>query len=142
MEVDVNVRGAAEAAEVRRRLARRLFDGSQQFRGIVDLLLESMAERFAGRGVRWRKLAPSTVRAEGPHRPLVLTGALMRSLTRPGAKGQVLRITGSRLMFGTRIFYAKFHQKGQGVPRRTVVGLSKQQRNGIVAEWGRLLVEG
>lgn len=141
MQVDVTVRGDQEAARLCDRLSRRLFDGSPQFRGIVDLLLESQAERFAGRGTRWRKLSRSTIRREGPHRPLVLTGLLMRSLTVPSARGQILRITPSTLTFGTRIFYARFHQKGEGVPRRTVVGLSKPQKHSIVAEWGRLLME-
>lgn len=141
MQVDVIVKGDRQAASLCHKLSRRLADGTPQFQGLVEALLEAQSERFAGRGTRWKRLSRATIRREGPHRTLVLTGQLMRSLTVRGASGQVVRITPSSLTFGTRIYYAHFHHKGKGVPRRTVVGLSKVQRKSAVQEWARLLME-
>jgi phage gpG-like protein len=145
MRVDVVVRGAEEAASLLERLGRRLEDGTPQLRKLVDLLVDAQLERFHGRGQRWRKLAKSTLRWHREHgagtRPLILTGELMKSLTVRGARGQVVRVTPTSLSFGTRVWYARFHHRGEGVPRRTVVGLTRIQRKRVVYELRRLLVE-
>jgi hypothetical protein len=63
----------------------------------------------------------------------------MRSLTVRGAPGQFLTITATDLRFGTRIFYARFHKRGQGVPKRAPAGLTRAQRVDIVERFRRLL---
>lgn len=142
MQVDVEVRGAREASELVARLARRMEDGRPALLGLVDLLLESEQERFAGRGQRWRALARSTIRRKhGRGRPLVLTGELMRSLTMRHAPGQSLTVTPTSIRFGTRVWYARFHQQGRGVPKRTIVGLTRVQKRSLVAELRRVLLE-
>lgn len=145
MQIDVVVRGDVAAAALVGRLTRRLDDGSPQLLQVVDQLLEAERERFAGRGARWRKQAKSTMakdRAEGlDPRPMILTGELMRSLTVRGHPAQRIVVRRDSLTFGTRIYYARFHQKGQGVPRRTVVGLTRIQKRGIVISLRRLLLE-
>lgn len=142
MRVDVEVRGDREASELVSRLARRMEDGRPALRGLVDLILEAEQERFAGRGQRWKRLAASTLRRKkGRGRPLVLTGELMRSLTVRGAPEQLVTITPRSLRFGTRVYYARFHQKGRGVPRRTVVGVTRVQKQSLVAELRRVLLE-
>lgn len=145
LQVDVTVTGDRPAVRLVNRLARRLEDGTPALRGLVDTLLEAEAERFAGRGARWRKLSRSTQRLDREQgrdpRPLVLTGELMRSLTVPGYRGQIVRLTPSSLQFGTSVFYARFHQKGEGVPRRTVVGLTRVQKQRVVDELRQLLTE-
>jgi phage gpG-like protein len=139
MRVDVVVRGDEQAERLLGRLARRLEDGTPQLLGLVDQLIEAEQERFAGRGIRWRRLAPSTSR-QG-RRPLVLTGELMRSLTVRGYRGQIVEVRPGQLRFGTRVYYARFHQKGEGVPKRTVVGLTRIQKKSVVAELRSLLLE-
>jgi hypothetical protein len=142
VDVDVVVR-EREAAQLVSRLARRLEDGRPALVGLVDRILFFQRERFEGRGARWRKLSPATrrtdVRQHRDPRTLVLTGALMRSLTVRGAPGQFLTITATDLRFGTRIFYARFHKRGQGVPRRAPAGLTRAQRVDIVERLRRLL---
>lgn len=138
MQVDIVVRGAAQAEALLGRLTRRLEDGTPQMLGLVDQLIEAEDERFAGRGIRWRKLAPRTAR-QG-RRPLVLTGELMRSLTERGHPKQIVEVRPGQLRFGTRVYYARFHQKGEGVPKRVVVGLTRVQRKGVVDELRELLI--
>lgn len=144
MQVDVVVR-EREAAQLVSRLARRLDDGRPALTGLVDRILFFQRERFEGRGTRWRKLAPSTQRKDLQQhrdpRTLVLTGALMRSLTVRGAPGQFLTITATDLRFGTRIYYAVFHRRGEGVPKRAPAGLTRAQRVDLVARFRRLLTQ-
>jgi phage gpG-like protein len=143
VEIDAVVHGDRQAEALIERLSRRL--AAPHLRGLVDQLLAAERERFAGVGPRWRPLAASTVardvRGHRDPRPLVLTGTLMRSLTVRGAPHQIVRLTPSSLSFGTGLFYARFHQRGKGVPRRTVVGLTRVQRQSVVAELRRLLLE-
>lgn len=64
----------------------------------------------------------------------------MRSLTVRGAPGQFLVITSSVLRFGTRIFYARFHKRGDGVPKRVPAGLTRVQRVELVEHFRALLL--
>jgi hypothetical protein len=143
MQVDVVAR-TDEALQLISRLQRRLDDGRPALTGLVDRILYFQRERFEGRGTRWRKLSPATQRLDRQQhrdpRPLVLTGALMRSLTVRGAPGQLLEITPSQLRFGTRIYYARFHKQGQGVPKRAPAGLTRIQRVELVDRFRQLLL--
>ncbi|MEJ7824905.1 MAG: hypothetical protein WKF48_05725 [Solirubrobacteraceae bacterium] len=143
MDIDVIVRGDDQAQRLLDRLARRLHDGTPQLYSLVDELIASERDRFAGRGVRWRKLARASIRAKGGNtRPLVLTGLLMDSLTQRGHPQQLLIIRPTEIRFGTRVWYARFPQKGQGQPKRIVVGLSKARRKSVTHELRELLLEG
>jgi hypothetical protein len=141
MQVDVVVTGDRQAGALIDRLSRRLEDGTPAMRGLVDQLLEIEQERFAGRGVRWRKLSPHTRRIDAQQhrdpRPNVSTGRLMRSLTTRHAPGQVVRVTPTSLTFGTSIWYARFAKK----LGRNPVGATRTQRKQLVAELKRILVE-
>lgn len=146
MQVDVVVRGDREAARLLDRLARRLDDDRPQLRGLLDQILWAERARFvAGTGRRWRRLAPSTLRkdaAEGRDpRPMIESGALMRSLTVERAPGQRVQLRPNELRFGTTIYYARFHQRGKGVPKRAVVGLTRLQKTRLIDEFTRLLVD-
>lgn len=144
MQVDVVVR-TGETAELVDRLSRRLADGRPQLLSLVDRLIAAERLRFMGVGQRWRRLAPATVRKdrqEGRNpQPMIVTGALLRSLTQVGDRDQIVRVRPGQLQFGTRVFYARFHQRGEGVPKRTVAGLTRQQRKGVVEDLRRLLLE-
>lgn len=140
MQVDVIVTGDRQAAALVDRLAQRLDDGTPALRGLVDTLLEVEQERFAGRGVRWRKLDPETRRIDAQQgrdpRPNVNTGRLMHSLTTRGAPGQIVRVTPTSLTFGTSVWYAKFARK----LGRNPVGATRAQRQHLVAELKHLLL--
>lgn len=140
MNVEVLVTGDRQAAQLVDRLARRLHDGTPALTGLVDTLLEVHQDRFQGRGVRWRKQDPDTLRIDRQQgrdpRPNIVTGRLMRSLTQRGARDQIIRVTPTSLTFGTRVFYAKF-AKGRG---RNPVGASRAQRKHLTAELKQLLL--
>lgn len=144
MQVDVTVTGAEQTAALVNRLSRRLADGTTQLKGLVDMLLEAESERFAGRGQRWKRISPRTLRKDAQERrdprPMRVTGRLMRSLTIRGAPGQIVRVSPTTLTFGTSIFYAHFHHRGEGVPKRTLVGLTRVQRKRVVDELRDLLL--
>lgn len=163
VEVGVHVDARKGLAETDK-LVRRLQDGRPALLGIVDLLLAAERERFSG--ARWAKVAPSTLardaRGHRDPRLMVVTGALMSSLTERGGPDQILTVTPDRLRFGTRIWYAIFHQKGSAhpsrgrkhraapanrpagdlrLPRRPLVGVTRPQRAQIVSELSRLLFD-
>lgn len=83
------------------------------------------ADAAAGDGT-WKLLAKSTIASKRgktawPERILYLTGALYSSLT-PGAAGNVMDTARDRITYGTRVRYAKYHQKGGGrLPRRRIL---------------------
>lgn len=137
LRVDVDVRGDRPAAALLHRLSARLDDdGRPQLLSLLDELTEAQEERFRGQGVRWRKLAPSTLRLDRQQgrdpRPLVLTGELRESLTRIGHPRMLVQVRRGELRFGTTVYYARFHQKGEGVPKRAVVGLTRAWRTRIL----------
>jgi hypothetical protein len=140
VDIQVDVYGAERAAGLVDRLSRRLSDNTPALLGLVDSVMDAQRDRFQGRGRRWKRLKPATVardaRGNRDPRPLVLTGALMRSLTVRGAPGQVIRVTPTSLTFGTRIFYAQF-QKHMG---RNPVGVTRLQKAHLVAELSDLLI--
>jgi phage gpG-like protein len=144
MQIDIVVRGDRQAADLVERLSRRLEDGRPQLLGLVDMLLQSERRRFGG-AVRWKQLARSTTRRDArghrDPRPMRLTGRLAQSLTVRGAPGQILRVTPTSLRFGTSVYYASFHQRGKGVPKRTLVGLTRTERRDLVSELRHLLLE-
>jgi hypothetical protein len=84
VRVDVVVSGDRPANELVSRISRRLENGAPALGGLVDQILAYQAARFEGQGSRWRRLARSTILEHRRHgagaQPLVLTGALMRSL--------------------------------------------------------------
>lgn len=141
MEVDVVVTGDRQASALLERLHRRLYDGTPQLLGLVDMLIEVERQRFAGRNVRWKRLAPATIRQHGAHPRLVLTGALMRSLTIRGARNMLVEVTPTGIRFGTRIYYARFLKAGSGGrPKRNPVGITKPQKKTLVNELRDLLL--
>lgn len=144
MEIDVVVRGDREAVQLVNRISRQLADGRPALLGLLDRIMAFQAARFRGSGTRWRRLARATLRWHRRRgrgeQPLLLTGALMRSLTVRGAPGQFIEIRADQLTFGTRIYYARFHKLGRGVPKRVPAGLTRVQRVALVDHFRELLL--
>jgi hypothetical protein len=145
LALDVTVTGGPRAHQTLARLVARLDDSRPPLLSLLDLILMAQRERFAGKGVRWRRLKPSTLRAKRaanePARTLVATGRLMRSVTILGAPDQVIDVRPGLLRFGTRVWYAHFHHKGQGVPKRAVVGLTRAWRQRLIDRLRTALLE-
>jgi phage gpG-like protein len=101
---------------------------------IVDEIIEIQQDRW--RKGRFKKLAPSTLarkRREGQDpRPLRASGALMRSLTEDNAPNQTKIVRDDYLVFGTTLYYARFHNIGKGVPKRKPLDITPRQREPLV----------
>jgi phage gpG-like protein len=139
MSIKVVVTGDRRRADRLEGLARRLGDQRPQLRSLVGQLAAAEAARFAGMGVNWQPPAKSTLAGRNP-KLLVNSGRLMTSLTTIGDPDMVLQARAHSLRFGTSVFYARFHQRGQGVPRRRVVGVTRTQRQSLVNQLQALLI--
>jgi phage gpG-like protein len=93
---------------------------------VVDLYAEEVILRFDDED-DWPPLRPSTLREKSelgyPPNILVRTGELQASLT-PDAPGNILRIDGHTLTYGTGVEYAEAHQCGnpdRHLPQREIL---------------------
>ena len=146
--ITLTYEGANGPQQIARRLATwgaRIDDLSEPLTTIGEDLLGDFALNMLSegglfaRGRRWKRLAPGTVRdrerqgyGSGPI--LWRTGALAESLAYQGANGNVFRVSRNQLSVGTEVFYAGFHQAGtRRMPRRAVVGLTRNRRAAIIA---------
>jgi phage gpG-like protein len=97
---------------------------------IADDFREMIAQQFASEGqaegTLWAELAPSTFRRRRASTSILYeTGALLRSLTGPGAGGHVEELEGYSITLGSRLPYAGYHQTGtRRMPARPIIVLS------------------
>jgi phage gpG-like protein len=107
-----------------------LAEQSPALRRIADDFREMMAQQFASEGqaegTPWAERAPSTLRRRRAGTSILYeTGALLRSLTEPGAAGHVEELEGYSLTLGSRLPYARYHQTGtRRMPARPLIVLS------------------
>src|SRR3954454_24230755 len=117
MRVVVTVKGTDEAARDLDAIGRRAVKAAPAMRRILALLLASERVLWRTGGLRWRRLDPDTQRHKrktGHTRPLVESGRLERSLTQAHAPDAIREAHDDYLEFGTRVDYARYHQRGQG----------------------------
>lgn len=141
MRVSLSARGDGIAAARLRRLAANAENAAPVFRAIARILMEGERERFARSGPGWRLLDPDTIRkkarANPPQDPRTMraTGTLERALTVWGAPGQYLDVRPLELVFGLEhageAYYGAFSQRGEGQPKRRVVGVSRTTRDRV-----------
>jgi hypothetical protein len=137
--LDVDAVGVDHAAHTILSLGKRARNAEPAWSGIEDLLFRDRRQQFAsGRG--WEPLHESTLRikraAGQPTKPLVASGALMRSLTSRAAGHKSVR-SRDQLLFGTQIFYARFVSK-----RRPLNKLSLRTRFQIANRLRRYVLTG
>lgn len=119
------------------RFGNRAIDAAPAFRLIADDMRHYETERFdsAGNGT-WAPLEASTIaqKARKGLDPRILhaTERLRRSLTSDHAPDQELIITPAFMVFGSKVPYAQFHQKGEGVPTRKPLGFTEGQKRQIL----------
>jgi phage gpG-like protein len=107
-----------------------LADQQPALAAIADDFREMIAQQFASEGraegTPWPPLAPATLRRRRGLTPILYqTGALLRSLSEPGATGHVEEIEDYSLTLGSRLPYAVFHQTGtRRLPARPIIVLS------------------
>lgn len=145
MRVNVTVTGGEAAIATVELLAARLDRTRAPLLSIVDDLMRFEQQLFE-RERDWPPVAASTLRVDArlgrDPTLMVNTGALKRSLTQRGAAGQVIRATNMSLTFGTRVWYAKFHHFGTGVPLRPLVGLTAGELVHVVDRLAERLIGG
>lgn len=99
------------------------------FESMVDTVNDGIGDNFANaRGPlgSWPPHAELTIKLYGPHPLLILTGAMLASLTKRNTESRI-EIFGDRsLEIGTDLFYARVQQYGGGnIPARPYVWLAK-----------------
>lgn len=123
MHYDFEIAGDKKALRTFEGILARAGDPRPAYDRIFGQLERSERKRWETRGFgRWGD------DAEGHPINMFRSGTLLASLTARSARGAIRKARGDRLIFGTRIFYAKFHQKGTGVPKRTVTGSTKDDK--------------
>lgn len=135
MRIDVQVNGQDTAAQMLSRQGARAQAPQRALNVIAARLIALQRQRLSRGQGGLKRLAPSTLeRKRRQHldpRPLRATGTLIRSVTERGAPEQRLDISKDELVFGTKVYYARFHQFGEGNPRRRVLNLTPKQREPI-----------
>lgn len=117
------------------------------FEAIADVFLESERRQFATEGRwgsgGWAPLSPDYARWKARHYPgqpiLRRDDDLFRSLTSGPA---VRRIERDRVWLGSDVDHGRYHQLGQGVPRRRPVELPESVRRRMVKIMQRFAVTG
>jgi phage gpG-like protein len=117
--LDIHAQGDAQAAKLVLLLGKRGEDPRPAFRQILDELRVAESQWYGSNGAgTWRPLADSTRDAKGrlgqPSTPLVATGELRRSLEVKRGRGATRSATKTRMRFGTKVWYGKFHKLGSG----------------------------
>jgi phage gpG-like protein len=146
MRLDIRVSNDQLVADALKRMGARAEAPRQALRDIAMMMIRAQRSRVA-RGAQGgvKRLAQSTLerkRRQGlSSRPLLgRTGRLLASVIVRGAPDQILKIGRDELRFGTRVFYARFHQFGEGgVPRRRVINLTPRDRTPIAQAIERFL---
>ncbi|MCP4990886.1 MAG: hypothetical protein GY928_34045 [Colwellia sp.] len=129
---------------------KRSHDMTPAMRKIGLYLMGSIRRNFKaeGRPQRWKPLANATIQdrlrkgfGSGPI--LQRTGALMNSLTKPGAKGQIFSARKRSLQLSSRIPYFPYHQRGTSkIPQRVMLDFQKQDRSQISRIINRYILTG
>ncbi|HTE60166.1 MAG TPA: hypothetical protein VK631_07420 [Solirubrobacteraceae bacterium] len=132
MRFEIDVDGVLRNHKRIESLGERMLDLRPAGDRVLDELAD--AERRHFNSVPWAPLAKSTRKRkqrQGTHgRTMRESGLLERTMTGRGAvarrHGQLNRRGRSSVLFGIKrgrvdIFYARFHQKGKGVPKRIIV---------------------
>ena len=128
MRFDLEIRGDEQASRRISKMAGRARRMRPALSDSADVLIN--AERRSFRSRRWEPLAASTLewreRQGTGKRVLHETGTLESALTVRGAPGQLLTFKKDTVTFGLKsgrapAFYGRFHQTGQGVPKRVVI---------------------
>ena len=133
VKLSLRSKGAGRAALDLTRVGDRGGDVRPAKDAVRPLFQADEKQRFDRQGPRWPPLAERTreLKAQAGLDPRVLrsSGKLYDSLIT--AEGETPRPT--QIVFGTEVWYSKFHQAGtKRMPRRKVIQLSKRTRDEMV----------
>jgi phage gpG-like protein len=133
------------------RFSERMVNPQPALLALAEDMRDALQEQFDSEGRYasggWAPLAESTVagKAAAGLRPEILraTDALMNSLTKDGAPGQVLKVENDQLTFGSEIFYGAFHQRGTSkMPQRRPIEFTEYDKRSWMKTLQRYMVTG
>lgn len=136
-ELDIRVLGGPEVEARLREMGNRAILTEPALLKILDVFRESERALFS-RGRSWAPNAGPTIARKGRNDPLVMTGALEKSLTEAGDPNQLVEMNPDYLKFGSKLWYAHFAIGTKHQPARTVVKLrptDRAQTIAILREW-------
>jgi len=139
--IDVQAQGQDAASKRFLDMAKRGEDPRPVFRTISEELRAAEIKWWSSEGEgSWPSLLPETIEAKikrgQPTTPMVITHALVKSLTaKRGSKG-VRSATRRQMKFGTRVFYARFHEHGDfpNPKRKVLLPVDVRTRRRMVGE--------
>jgi phage gpG-like protein len=115
------------------------------FRKTTDSLHEGFQANFTNtRGPKgtWPPHSPVTVAIYGPHPLLILTGAMLASVTQTGAPGSIENYRPREMEIGTSIWYSGFQQFGTlKIPARPFLWLDSTPMEKVTSAFVNALIE-
>lgn len=142
MRINLEVVGERQVGRRMTRIATRALDMRPAMSDVADVLINAEKRQFDSED-GWQRDALSTRRRKAREgldpRTMRATGKLERVLTHRRARGQLLEITRDSVTFGLKGgrsdgYYGRFHQDGDGVPKRPVVPHPSQRTIRAVAQ--------
>jgi hypothetical protein len=142
--VEVSTTGVRAQVELMRRMGARGADARKAWPAVETIMREDEARQFSTGGTgKWPALADATKEwksARGQTKGVMRgTDALYKSLTMKKPRGRWRRARKAELRWGTKLFYAFFHQQGHGVPVRKVIDVSEQASREMTREMGHYI---
>lgn len=147
LSLELSLAGDVQLRRSLLRFTTRIEDPRPVFRSIARFWMGLERQQFETEGRfasgGWQELAPSTIAAKGGDTSILFrTGDLMASLSEEGDEHMILDINRDLMVFGTSLEYARFHQKGEGVPQRRELELREQDRHESINRYQRYIVAG
>jgi phage gpG-like protein len=135
-----DIDGVEETAEHFEGAEERISDLRPVWRSVARVFFHHERRQFESEGAwfgtRWPPLSPRYKAWKEKHYPgkpmMVLTETLKRSLTSFRSPYLHYRATRRFLELGTKVPYALKHQVGDGVPKRPIVGMTREEKAQMV----------
>jgi hypothetical protein len=145
--VGIETTGIRAQVAVMKKLGIRGADIRPAYPEVETVYREQETQLFATQGHgQWPALAASTVATKASKgldpRMMHASSMLYRSLTQKKPRNRWRRARKTELRWGTKVFYALFHQEGHGVPVRKVIDIDNSGQRQITQILGRYITYG
>lgn len=142
----ITTAGQVKSAHVLKSIGGRGADARPAWPAIFSLFTAYGEKRFTELGPGWPPLAEATketkARKNQDPRLMRVTGALQKSLVADRARGGIRKKSRYQLTYGSKVFYARFHQAGKGVPKRVLVEVTPPLASDLTRALERYVVKG
>jgi hypothetical protein len=145
MEIDTS--GVRAQVALMKQLGIRGADARPAFDKVEEVYREQGEKLWGTRGHGgWPRLKESTIDTKNRKgldpRIMRAKGFLYRSLTQKKPRARWRRARKTELRWGTKVFYAFFHQEGRGVPVRKVIDIDLEGQQAITRVLSRYVTYG